>query len=51
MFLCFYPPSATLAGNRVVGIFMVQRVSTVAFEDIDARAVGVQVQVAPATSR
>jgi magnesium chelatase family protein len=47
MFLCVYPPSATLTGNRVVGILMVQRVSTVAFEGIDARAVDVQVQVAP----
>src|ERR1700749_856031 len=45
MFLHFFPSSATLdckqRGN------MVQRVSTVAFEGIEARSVDVQVQVAP----
>src|SRR5665811_650854 len=39
--------SATLTGSGLGAIPMVQRVATVAFEGIDARAVDVQVQVAP----
>src|SRR6202795_4610728 len=45
MFLLSSPSSATFDCRRGVG--MVQRVSTVAFEGIEARAVDVQVQVAP----
>src|SRR6202165_5869947 len=45
MFLPSSPGSATLDCRRGGG--MVQRVSTVAFEGIEARAVDVQVQVAP----
>src|SRR5215211_6103894 len=45
MFLLARRPSATLLPARARA--MVQRVSTVAFEGIEARAVDVQVQVAP----
>src|SRR5215470_5328182 len=45
MFLPAPPPSATLPAQ--VGVGMVQHVTTVAFEGIEARAVDVQVQVAP----
>src|ERR1700744_1548951 len=45
MFLLFYPCSAPLQRGKRGG--MVQRVSTVAFEGIEARSVDVQVQVAP----
>jgi hypothetical protein len=38
---------ATLTGSGLWGSIMVQHVSTVAFEGIEARAVDVQVQVAP----
>jgi hypothetical protein len=45
MFLPAMRPSATL--TAAAGVRMVQRVATVAFEGIEARAVDVQVQVAP----
>ena len=45
MFLRYLPPSATSGLRERAG--MVQRVSTVAFEGIEARSVDVQVQVAP----
>src|SRR5262249_25793836 len=45
MFLLALVASATVAARR--GAAMVQRVTTVAFEGIEARAVDVQVQVAP----
>jgi precorrin-3B methylase len=48
MFLRAMRPSATL--TAAAGVGMVQRVATVAFEGIEARAVDVQVQVAPGLS-
>jgi hypothetical protein len=43
----FLLPWAALVFGREAGAVMVQRVATVAFEGIEARAVDVQVQVAP----